>query len=400
MKKVLGLFLAVCLVFSFAAGALAAGRPTITKQPETATTTKSGSVSFSIKYSGSVNSITWHFVDPETGKDYTGKQIAKEISGLKVNGPNGRKISLSHVPESMHGWTVYAHLNGNGYKVDSDRVLLLVYGMRVPEEGPVGAAEPGDGDDDGAPAGDDGDEPYDEIPEDAGAAPDDDDEDEPPFTGADDDDDEDEPPVTGADDDDEPAGSAGGSTRVTVSCSSAVLFNMDDSGAAAGGDPSARLEFSGAGAFIVTSDEPIRNWMVNGIVFEPAEPVSSFRVTNVTADVTLELNVDAAAAAAAAEAAETAESADSADADVPAPIVIDENRICKIKCTGCSFTYLRGGLRSVTEGEVPYGAAISVIADTSGLADGGYRINGADPVNKGLASFRYTVTGDTEITMK
>ena len=40
MKKIIGLVLVFVLVFAVAANALAAGRPKITKQPETATTNK------------------------------------------------------------------------------------------------------------------------------------------------------------------------------------------------------------------------------------------------------------------------------------------------------------------------------------------------------------------------
>ena len=40
MKKIIGLVLALCLVFSLAAGAFADSKPTITQQPETSTTSK------------------------------------------------------------------------------------------------------------------------------------------------------------------------------------------------------------------------------------------------------------------------------------------------------------------------------------------------------------------------
>ena len=48
MKKIISLVLAFCIVFAFASEAFAAGKPTITKQPETSTTSKKGAVSFSI----------------------------------------------------------------------------------------------------------------------------------------------------------------------------------------------------------------------------------------------------------------------------------------------------------------------------------------------------------------
>ena len=64
MKKILGLILTLCLVLVLAADAFAAGKPAITKQPESATTSKKGTVSFSVKTSGAIQSLTWYFVDP------------------------------------------------------------------------------------------------------------------------------------------------------------------------------------------------------------------------------------------------------------------------------------------------------------------------------------------------
>ena len=132
MKKLLGIILTLCLVLTLAADAFAASKPEITKQPETATTSKKGAVSFSVSVKGTVSSYTWYFVNPETGDKVSGKKLSSNVKGVKVTNPNSKKISLSHVPESMHGWSVYCHINGNGYKVDSDMVTLYVYGMEIP----------------------------------------------------------------------------------------------------------------------------------------------------------------------------------------------------------------------------------------------------------------------------
>ena len=142
MKKLLGIVLTLCLVLTLAADAFAASKPEITKQPETATTSKKGAVSFSISVKGTVSSYTWYFVNPETGDKISGKKLSSNVKGVKVTNPNSKKISLSHVPESMHGWSVYCHVNGNGYKVDSDAVPLYVYGMEIP--GSDSAAAPDD----------------------------------------------------------------------------------------------------------------------------------------------------------------------------------------------------------------------------------------------------------------
>lgn len=76
---------------------------------------------------------------------------------------------------------------------------------------------------------------------------------------------------------------------------------------------------------------------------------------------------------------------------------IDESKMCKVTCKGCTFTYLSKGLRAVTEGEVPSGAPIRIIADNSDLAAGGYIINGGEPENVGKASLQLTVTDDVTI---
>ena len=122
MKKIISLVLVFVLVFAVASVAFAAGRPSFTKQPETATTDNKGKVSFSIKTNtDKVKDITWKFVNPETGEEYTGKTITKAFKGLKVSGPNKKTITLKNVPEGMHGWTVYVKVNNNGYHEESEK---------------------------------------------------------------------------------------------------------------------------------------------------------------------------------------------------------------------------------------------------------------------------------------
>ena len=79
MKKIISLVLAFCLVFAFASEAFAAGKPTITKQPETSTTSKKGAVSFSISVKGTVDSYTWYFINPENGEKVSGKKMHIEL---------------------------------------------------------------------------------------------------------------------------------------------------------------------------------------------------------------------------------------------------------------------------------------------------------------------------------
>ena len=350
MKKILGLILVLCLVLAVAVNAFAA-KLSITKQPETGTTNKRGTVSFSIKVSGSVNSITWHFIDPATGTDYTGKKITSAIKGLKVANPNSKKITLKNVPESMHGWVVYCHLNGNGYKLDSDKVMLLVYGKEPPAEMPEIMASSGkDKEKESGEEGKSGEEgtPGDESENGSGE----------PAEPAE----EPEPKV------------------ITVSCNTKALRKLDKSGIAEEGDPVSSLDFGDAtsGSFIVTSEEAIKSYTINGVQVEPAEPVNEFRVLNITDSVTLRLKINRVTAASAQ---------------------VDESHMCKVTCTGCTFSYLRGGIRAAIEGEVPAGAPISIVADSAELAAVGYSVNGAEPINQGMASFRLTVTDDVEITV-
>ena len=346
MKKILGLILALCLVLAVAVNAFAA-KLAITKQPETATTNKKGTVSFAIKVSGSVNSITWYFVNPATGESHTGKKLPTDIKGVKVSNPNSKKITLKNVPESMHGWVVYCHINGNGYKLDSDKVMLLVYGLEPPAELPEIMSPAESSSESNEPAADSGEK---EKSGDEGEGSS-----EPAETPV-------EPEVK----------------VITVSCNAKALRKLDKSGTADEAAPSSSLDFGDAssGSFIVISEDPIKSYTINGVQIEPAEPVNEFRVLNVTDSVTLRLKINRVTAASAQ---------------------VDESHMCKVTCKGCTFSYLRGGIRAVSEGEVPAGAPISVVADTAELAALGYSVNGAEPINQGLASFRLTVTDDVEI---
>jgi hypothetical protein len=349
MKKIISLVLAFCIVFAFASEAFAAGKPTITKQPETSTTSKKGAVSFSISVKGTVDSYTWYFVNPENGEKVSGKKLSTIFKDIKVKSPNSQTISLTRVPDAMHGWSVYCHVNGNGYKIDSDTVMLLVYGMEPPagaaasDTTPVPAEKPADN----------------TVPETS------------PDTASNN---EQAAPADGSDEDMPELELK----TITVSASAKVLLKLDSVGNVVEGDPVSKLVFDNTGSFLVRSESPIRSWTVNGIRFEPAAPVNEFKVMNITDDVALDVKV----------VRQTAASAE-----------VDESNMCKVTCTGCTFTYHSGKLRSVTEGEVPAGAPIKVIADSSALAADGYSINGGEKEYAGKASFQLTITEDTTIVV-
>ena len=375
MKKLLGIILTLCLVFTLAADAFAASKPEITKQPETATTSKKGAVSFSVSVKGTVSSYTWYFINPETGDKISGKKLSSTVKGVKVTNPNSKKISLSHVPESMHGWSVYCHVNGNGYKVDSDTVTLYVYGMETPGSDSVAAAPADNGEtkpkEASAPApADSGKSKPEEAPAPAPASA-------PAETKT-----ESASPESGEQNEGVDQGESADNDiavenrTITVTSSSKVLLRLDNKGKVIDESPVSSLEFTNTGSFLVRSEEPIKSWSVNGIRFVPVQPVNEFKVTNITDSITLDVKIARAG---------TSE------------VEVDESIICKVTCKGCTFTYLSKGLRSVTEGEVPYGAAIRVIADSSDLANGGYSINGGEPESIGKASLQLTVTDDMTI---
>ena len=366
MKKIIGLILALCLVFTLCANAFADSKPTITQQPETSTTSKKGSVSFSIKVKGTVSSYTWYFINPATGEKVSGRKLNTVVKGVKVSNPNSKKITLSKVPESMHGWLVYCHINGNGYKIDSDQVMLLVYGMEAPES--AASAQT--------------DEQAQEGAETAEAQP----ETEPkaqPETQTE------AEPETQAET--QPEGEAqaqdgtdeeiydGQPDAVTVSASAKVLYKLDSSGSKAEEAPVSKLEFTGSCDILVQSDEPIVSWTINGVRIQPAEPVTEFKLIGVSSNVSMDLKINKASAA---------------DAQV------DESKLCHVVCEGCTFTYMPYKLLSVTEGDVPSGAPIRISANTGDGADAGYSINGGEPEGQGAANYQFTVTEDVKIVSK
>ena len=376
MKKLIGIILTLCLVLSLAAGAFAASKPEITKQPETSTTSKKGAVSFSVSVKGTVSSYTWYFINPETGDKISGKKLSSVVKGVKVNNPNSKKISLSRVPESMHGWSVYCHVNGNGYKIDSDTVTLYVYGMEVPGSEPSGSKKT-DSAQSPAPAAEKQAAPANNTKE---AATTDKKQEAAPAASS-----TSVPSSPSEGSEQSEVGDMGEGAEdetivenrtITVTSSSKVLLKLDNKGNPADSSPVSSLEFVNTGSFAVRSDELIKSWTVNGIRYEPSQPVKEFKVLNVTESIALDIKITHASAA---------------DTE------LDESKICKVTCKGCTFTYLSKGLRSVTEGEVPSGARIKVFADNSDLAAGGYSVNGGEPEGIGKASLQFTVTEDVTI---
>lgn len=477
MKKLIGLILALSLVFSFAADAFAAGRPKITKQPETATT-KKGKAVFSITVTGTVDSYTWYFTDPSTDETISGQKLqkSKRFKGLKITGYNGKKMTLSKVPDAMHGWQVYCHVNGNGYKMDSDTVFLYIAGMDVSADNTEPSVKADAVDD--LPAEPDG--QASSLSDDMPVEPDDDmsgiSQDVLPYDP--DDDMAVEPEVTvpaetgdstdiSAQESYAPAGEKNGAGTITVTANAKVLRMLDASGSNPVGEPVSILEIESGGSVIVQSIDSIIGWTIGDTRFEPASSIFELRVLNLSQDMVVDIMtpstpddmIDTApedmieTSPDGHDSAQPDESPDADDdtgfdlsavdeSDMPVPVFDDKDTdmesedqemlsassdvdpesetpeepavtqdipatlpsssgdvsFCSISCTGCTFTYLSGGLRSVREGQVPAGAKISVIADDDSAAAAGYRINGGSAGHIGVTSFKITVDGDMIIT--
>ena len=178
--------------------------------------------------------------------------------------------------------------------------------------------------------------------------------------------------------DEEDEGATEGPKEFTVSASGNILYKADSMGNP-DGDAVSSLTFTGSGNVVVKSEDPFKSWTVNGVRFEPEEEISSFKMLNLSSDTSISLKV----------AAKTAASAK-----------VDESNMLTVTCKGCTFTYLRGGLKKVASGKVPSGAVIYVFADSYDAAANGYVVNGGEAQSQGAASMQVTVTEDTEIVVK
>ena len=357
MKRIVGLILVLCLMCSLVAEALAAPKWEITQQTKCTTTKKS--VTISVKVKGKGIKYQWVFVNPEDPEDtVTGKNLAKDerFKGIKVSGYTKNKIVLTKVPESLHGWTVYCHLYSNAYKMDTDPVAVAVYGLEEPaqpekaasgenevqpEEAASEAAEGQAVANDEKAAADEEKKSDDENGDEEEAAP-------------------------------EPV-------EFNVTANGKYLFKTDSLGNPEGDEGASSLTFTGSGNVAVKSDDEFRSWTINGVRFEPEEPISSFRLFNLSSDTSISLKV----------ATKTAASAK-----------VDESISLHVSCKGCTFTYLPKGLKKATDGEVPSGAVIFVIADNSEAAANGYIVHGGEARNPGASSIQVTITEDTQIIVQ
>ena len=382
MKKVVSLLLVLCLVLGIASMALAAGAPRINKHPESKTTNKNRQVTFSIDAENfSQKESGWRFVNPATGEEFTVIQLRDDVfKSEKFDykaSDKKKKITLINVPDAMHGWEVYMHLAGNGYELDSERVRLWCYGL---EEGQLTApaadvapdepAEPPVEEPAESPAEEPAEEPAETPAEPQAEEPAEEPAETPAETPV-----EETPAETPAEDPEALPYNPDEPRIITVSAENLTLCPVDARGNLLEDQAAATLTFENSGSVAVRSDAPVKYWLINGIRIEPVESVTGFVLKNIMTDLSISAKLDQAGS--------------SADVDHDTP--------CQVTCTGCSFTYRKGGLSSVTSGTVPLGATIIVFTDN---ADAGYSINGGAPEHAGSTSFRLEITGDTTITVQ
>jgi len=353
MKRIVGLVLVFCLVFSMIAEAVAEPKWEITQQTKVTVKEKKGkatSVTVTVKAKGKGIKYQWVFVDPaDSSRTSTGKKVAreiKELKGLVVKGATSNKLVLTKIPDALNGWSIYCHLYSNAYKMDTDPVVITLPGMEPP------ADSEGEGKD-----SEGGEEAKSGKTEETAEKKASDEE-------------------GGEDEEDE--GATEEPKEFTVSASGNILYKADSMGNP-DGDAVSSLTFTGSGNVVVKSEDPFKTWTVNGVRFEPEEEISSFKMLNLSSDTSISLKV----------AAKTAASAK-----------VDESNMLTVTCKGCTFTYLRGGLKKVASGKVPSGAVIYVFADSFDAAANGYVVNGGEAQSLGAASMQVTVTEDTEIVVK
>ena len=354
MKRIVGLILVFCLVFSMIAEAAAEPKWEITEQTKVTVKEKKGkatSITVTVKAKGKGIKYQWVFVDPEdSSRTSTGKKVAKEIKelkGLVVKGATSNKLTLTKIPDALNGWSVYCHLYSNAYKLDTDPVIITLPGMEEPS-----AESESEGKD-----SESGEEAKSGKTEETAEKKSSDEE---------------------GGEDEEGEGATEEPKEFTVSANGNILYKADSMGNP-DGDAVSSLTFTGSGNVVVKSEDPFKSWTVNGVRFEPEEEISSFKMLNLSSDTSISLKV----------AAKTAASAK-----------VDESNMLTVTCKGCTFTYLRGGLKKVASGKVPSGAVIYVFADSYDAAANGYVVNGGEAQSQGAASMQVTVTEDTEIVVK
>ncbi len=353
MKKIVSLLLILCLLLGASCAAFSEGAgPVFTQQPADATTDKYGNLSLTFKGENfTPNDSSWHFRDPDTGNEWTGPQLRNEMKARKQNNftlsasEGKQKLFLTGVPKFMHRWEVFVVLVKDGVKVESEHKHIYWFGLD-----PNAKYDATTNNGKNAGAGN--------TPEGSAAAAD----------------------GTATATSTEPEVDPNAPKIITVTASKVTLCPVDSRGNVLEDQAASSLEFENQGNVAVRSDSPVKYWIVNGIRIEPTDSLTGFVLKNITTDLSISAKFEKTA------------SASSEDE-------IDMNNLVTVTCTGCTFTWHKGGLRSVKEGQVAVGATIVVFTEDAKPAVSGFTVDGIASENVGKASFQLKIEDDTTISV-
>ena len=393
MKRLL-LFLAVLVLAVGCFATAFAAKPVILKQPETKAVKPGGKLTIKIA-AKNFTGLTWYFVDPVSGEQTTAKNIAAKFPGLRVSGPNQKTLTLKKVPMDMNGWTVFCRLGGNGYRMDSESVVIEVIGAptvappektqeKEPEKETEKEPEPEKEPEVETESTKKSEQPKESEPK----------KEEPESEF---------PSISGP---------------FTVTATGVELYELDRKGKPTG-EPQTSLTFSDTADVYIKAEGIIDYLSLNGVRMTPEGNVSGLTLRGLTGETVIDARVTRVTVTPAPE-EEPDESGmpddegsgftggedeypgedqqsggDDALSEPKAETFTGET--FEVTCTYCYFT--GGGNSFVSSGRVPAGTVITVTAGREGNLENGYHINGGEAENPGVVSFKYTVTGPTEITM-
>ena len=136
IKRWLCLLLTGILCLGCAAPGLGAGRPSFVSQPQSVTAETGGEAVFRIS-ARNYGGITWVLTDPVSGESETARTLTNRFPEMKVEGTNGKKLTLKNVPAEMNGWLVRCRLSGGGHRTMSDIAFLYVGGEGAQDAAPT-----------------------------------------------------------------------------------------------------------------------------------------------------------------------------------------------------------------------------------------------------------------------
>ena len=354
MKRIVSFLLMLCLLVAVCSSALAA-KASIVTQPESQTIKVGGTVTYTVKANNTRGeAITWHFINPATGEDVTGKKLESRFKGLQVKNPNSLSITLKKVPEEMHGWTGHCHIGRKAGGIDSAKVMVLLEGKEVPAfYASMNAAQ--------------------EVQEAAQVAS-----------------------QLGGYLDESGAIVTPVPEPIVITGNKIDLYMTDNKDNPVG-EPQSELTFESGkkASFYVKVPDVVPGSLayvsINGIRMIPNGDARGMAIRNWPESATVKIKVNRP---------------DSEKNEVVAEITLppqeeisaDPADLVTVTCTYCRFT--GGGLTYAESGQVPRGTEITVFA-SGGNVKTGYTINKAKKAEyKEMASFRIVVEEDTTITMK